>query len=103
MSIDRLRALHRHATRYEIVAQYGDEMIFLGFLRNVSRRSMMKLIWDRNLGDELIDRAGITDDDEFTYSAADGLNFGDGKLRIRKSGQTEREVLWAQARIRGEV
>lgn len=80
------------STRYEIVAEIvaTGKQIRLGFLARINARELMRLAIDAPDADRAEFLAGIVESDVSTYSAARGWEFG-GKLRVGKSGRTERD------------
>ena len=87
----RLSALHNRATRYEVVAEVGGRSCLLAYYLRSSRSTLLNLV--REHGERLMQLAGLSDSDPVTYTRAGGWCFGGGKLRVRRTGRTERECI----------
>ena len=79
-------------TRYELIAERGDERRLLTYTRK-TRRMLISCIWDRR--EALIDLFELTEDAENTIEGAgDRLVIGfTGGWHVRWSGRTEREAI----------
>jgi hypothetical protein len=92
---ERLAAIHNRTTRYEIVAILATgERFLLGYRIHQSAGELMNMaIDDDATRQRLVSLAGIVEGDSATYSRKDGWTFGNGKLRIGRTGRTERDAI----------
>jgi hypothetical protein len=98
---ERLARLHNRATRYEVAATFGGASYLLSYTGRVSRYGLTRAWIDATTPaqrERIVDALGITDASPASYSAASGWSFGDGALRIRRTGRTERDAV-----IEGEL
>ncbi len=95
---ENLQRLHRQPTRYELIAERGDQRILIAYSMRTGRHSMMESV--RKHGQALIDFMGITDKHllVFLKPAKLGAHIGpaENPWTIRFTGRTQREAVQSE-------
>ena len=90
-TLERLERLQGGPTRYELIAECGEQRILIKYCMRRSRSTLFSAI--QKHGPALIALTGMTDDAyvEFLKPASKGAKIGDWSIRF--SGRTQREAI----------
>jgi hypothetical protein len=93
-TMEKLKRLHRGPTRYELIAECGENRVLIAYSMRTGRHSLLTAC--QKHGQALIAMIGMDDNAriEFLKPASRGAKIGDWSIRF--SGRTQREAIQSE-------